>query len=157
MGVTITVFRSAGKFDFWGRISDVSEAGMHVAASLRRFLAILAVMQPDFSAMQTEWRKREGLGCGPAVETCIVERLNVRREGRHGWRARIPSPQANRRSVRLDEEHRVVAQATASGAEARRLDKVTAMAPSPTAEAQRLTEPCRTSPAANTPGMFVSI
>jgi c-di-GMP-binding flagellar brake protein YcgR len=26
--VTITVFRSTGKFEFWGRISDVSEAGM---------------------------------------------------------------------------------------------------------------------------------
>ena len=26
--VTITVFRSTGKSEFWGRISDVSEAGM---------------------------------------------------------------------------------------------------------------------------------
>jgi hypothetical protein len=26
--ITIIVFRSAGKFDFWGRISDVSEVGM---------------------------------------------------------------------------------------------------------------------------------
>jgi c-di-GMP-binding flagellar brake protein YcgR len=26
--VTVTVFRSAGKFEFWGRISDMSEAGM---------------------------------------------------------------------------------------------------------------------------------
>ena len=31
--VTITVFRSAGKFDFWGRISDVSEAGMGALVS----------------------------------------------------------------------------------------------------------------------------
>jgi c-di-GMP-binding flagellar brake protein YcgR len=31
--VTITVFRSAGKFDCWGRISDVSEAGMGAVVS----------------------------------------------------------------------------------------------------------------------------
>jgi c-di-GMP-binding flagellar brake protein YcgR len=31
--VTITVFRSAGKFEFWGRISDVSEAGMGAMVS----------------------------------------------------------------------------------------------------------------------------
>jgi hypothetical protein len=31
--VTIIVFRSAGKFDFWGRISDVSEAGMGAMVS----------------------------------------------------------------------------------------------------------------------------
>jgi hypothetical protein len=30
------------------------------------------------------------------------------------------------------------------------------MAPSPTADAQRFTDPCRTSPAAKTPGTFVS-
>ena len=34
--------------------------------------------------------------------------------------------------------------------------KLTAMAPSPTADAQRLTDPLRTSPAANTPGRLVS-
>ncbi|MEH2012632.1 MAG: hypothetical protein V7K65_14160 [Nostoc sp.] len=33
---------------------------------------------------------------------------------------------------------------------------MTAIAPSPTAEATRLTEPCRTSPAANEPGTLVS-
>ena len=31
-----------------------------------------------------------------------------------------------------------------------------AIEPSPTAEATRLTEPCRTSPTANTPGVVVS-
>ena len=31
--VTITVFRSAGKFDFWGRISDVSQVGMGATVS----------------------------------------------------------------------------------------------------------------------------
>ena len=31
--VTITVFRSAGKFDFRGRISDVSDAGMGTMVS----------------------------------------------------------------------------------------------------------------------------
>jgi hypothetical protein len=30
---TITVFRPAGKFDFWGRISDVSEGGMGAMVS----------------------------------------------------------------------------------------------------------------------------
>src|SRR5256714_15118353 len=34
--------------------------------------------------------------------------------------------------------------------------KLTAIAPSPTADAQRLTDPLRTSPAANTPGRLVS-
>ena len=38
----------------------------------------------------------------------------------------------------------------------KRCTSETAIAPSPTAEAQRFTEPWRTSPAANNPGMLVS-
>jgi hypothetical protein len=48
--------------------------------------------------------------------------------------------------------------ATRSGSSARRCSctRRTTVAPSPTAEATRLIDPCRTSPAAKTPGMLVS-
>ena len=64
--VNITVFRPAGKFDFWGRISDVSEGGMGAMVSGELEQGEFVVLQFSLSSSShiLELRARVCHRCG---------------------------------------------------------------------------------------------
>lgn len=66
--VTITVFRSTGKFDFWGRISDVSEGGMGAVVSGELEQGEFVLLQFSLASHGLELRARvchrRGYYCG---------------------------------------------------------------------------------------------
>jgi len=75
--VTITVFRSTGKFDFWGRISDVSEGGMGAVVSGKLEPGEFVLLQFSLASHALELRARvchrRGYYCG--FEFLVVSNL----------------------------------------------------------------------------------
>ena len=66
--VTVTVFRSNGKFDFWGRISDVSEGGIGAVVSGELEPGEFVLLQFSLASHALELRARvchrRGYYCG---------------------------------------------------------------------------------------------
>jgi PilZ domain-containing protein len=78
---TITVFRPAGKFDFWGRISDVSEGGMGAMVSGElepgEFVVVQFSLSTSSHALELRARVCHRRGFCPCLRIACVDEYEI--------------------------------------------------------------------------------